>query len=707
MADNFIQQNRFISIATPLGADKLLLRSFSGSEAISKIFTFQLELLSEDHNIDISQILGQKATVTLSLPVEQGGQRYFSGYINRFKQLPGINRFARYQAEMVPWLWFLTRTTDCRIFQKETVPDIVEKIFRQFKFQDFESELQQNYQPRDYCVQYRENACNFVMRLLEEEGIYFFFRHEKNRHVLVMGDSPSAHKPLDPMKIMYEYVEGSGYKSEEERINSWLIDHDLRTGRYAVKDFNFETPSSSLLANIESSIHVGDNQVYEIYDYPGGYEKRDEGDKYVRMRMEEEEVEHATIQAEGNCRYFSSGFRFELTGHNRRDQNKSYILTSVIHDASNSGNFQDDNGAEDPQYRNRFTCIPHSVPFRPGRHTPKPIVHGTQTAIVVGPKGEEIYTDKYGRVKVQFHWDRRSEANENSSCWIRVSHPWAGKNWGMIAIPRIGQEVIVDFLEGNPDQPIITGRVYNAEQMPPYDLPGEKTKTTMKSNSSKGGEGFNELRFEDKKGSEQVFIHAERNQDNRVKNDSLEWVGKDRHLIVTGDQLEKVDGDKHLSVQGDQNEKVNGTVSQNITMDLQQKVGMKHALDAGTEIHLKAGLNLVIEAGTSLTLKVGGNFINLNPAGVFIQGTMVMINSGGSAGSGSGSSPAAPKAPTEADKAKSGEIGGLPPAQVTQDRAASSSASPQAMALKEAAKNGTPFCEKCEAARKAREAGRT
>lgn len=699
--ENFIQENRFIAIATALAPNKLLLRSFSGTEAISNLFTFQLELLSEDHNIDVSQILGKSATITLRMPDGVGKERYFNGYINRFRQLPGIGRFARYQAEMVPWLWFLTRTTDCRIFQKMTVPDIVETIFKEFNFQDFKRELQQSYKSWEYCVQYRESACNFVMRLMEAEGIFFYFQHEKNRHVLVMADSQSAHKALDPLKIIYEFVDGAGYKQGESRIDSWLINHDLRAGRYAAKDFNFETPSNSLLSKINSSVNLADSEVYELYDYPGGYEKRDEGEKYVRMRMEEEEVEHATIHAEGNCRHFNPAFRFELTEHNRRDQNKAYVLTSVTHSASIGGNFPDLTGPEDHHYRNRFTCIPYTVPFRPGRHTPKPIVRGTQTAIVVGPSGEEIHTDKYGRVKVQFHWDRRSKANEDSSCWIRVASSWAGKNWGMIAIPRIGQEVIVDFLEGDPDRPIIIGRVYNAEQMPPYELPAEMTKSTMKSNSSKGGGGFNEFRFEDKKGSEQVFLHAERNQDIRVKNDSMEWIGKDRHLIIKADQLEKVEGDKHLTIQGDQNEKVNGVLSQDIAMDFQQKVGMKHALDAGTEIHLKAGMNLVIEAGANLTLKVGGNFVNLNPSGVYIQGTMVFINSGGSAGSGSGSSPVAPKAPTEADKAKPGDKGAPPPANSFQEPVAPSRPSPQAIALKEAAKTGTPFCEKCEAARKA------
>jgi type VI secretion system secreted protein VgrG len=331
--------------------------------------------------------------------------------------------------------------------------------------------------------------------------------------------------------------------------------------------------------------------------------------------------------------------------------------------------------------------------------------------MVVGPSGDEIFTDKFGRVKVQFHWDRYGKADENSSCWIRVSQNWAGKRWGAMFLPRIGQEVIVDFLEGDPDRPIITGRVYNGDAMPPYNLPGEMTKSTIKTYSSPGGDGFNELRFEDKKGSEQVFIHAERNQDNRIKKDSLEWIGQDRHLIVIRDQMEKVDGDKHLSVKGDQNEKVTGTVSLKVDADLQQKVGAKHAVDAAQEIHLKAGTNLVIECGTSLTLKVGGNFVNLNPSGVYIQGTMVFINSGGAAGTGSGCSPEAPKAPQEADKAEPGQK--LDPLKAPAapnrkgDAAALQRVTPlrQSSALKEAAKSGVPFCEKCEEARRAQHAG--
>jgi type VI secretion system secreted protein VgrG len=395
---------------------------------------------------------------------------------------------------------------------------------------------------------------------------------------------------------------------------------------------------------------------YEIYDYhPGEYRKVPEGDGLVRTRLQELESPTLVARGSSDCRAFTSGYRFDLTEHYRSDMNQAWVLTALRHTASQPGDFRSGTGFSqaDFHYRNCFECIPHSTPFRPARITPHPVVQGSQTAVVVGPAGEEVFVDQYGRVKVQFHWDRKGKKDENSSCWIRVAQNWAGKQWGAIFTPRVGQEVVVDFLEGDPDQPIITGRVYNAEQVTPYKLPDEKTKSTIKSNSSKGGGGYNELRFEDAKGKEQVFIHAERNQDIRIKNDLYETVGAASHRKVGEDHLEEIGGDLHLAVKGDQNEKVDGTVSLNAGVGYQAKVGTNYALDAGTEVHVKAGMNLVIESGTMLTLKVGGNFININPAGVFVSGTMVMINSGGSAGSGSGASPQDPKPPTEADTGSS------------------------------------------------------
>jgi type VI secretion system secreted protein VgrG len=697
MPQGFEQANRLIAVDTPLGADRLTLRSFTGTEAISQLFRFQLEMTSDDPEINFDQIVGQQVTVRVTL-ADGSSKRYFNGHVSRFTQLPGEERLAHYQAVVVPWLWFLTRTADCRIFQEKTVPEIIKQVFGDFGFHDFEDQTQGHYDTWDYCVQYRETACDFVMRLMEQEGIFFFFRHEESKHVLVMGDAPSAHKPCpNQPSVSSERVTGPGYDRENDVILRWEYRQKLRTGKYASTDYNFETPGTSLLAKLDSSINQGGNQRYEVFDYPGEYEKRNQGETQVRLRIEEQELSHIVVHGDGNCRDFSAGLRFDLTDHERQDQNGPYVLTSVTHKA-HSGTFYTGQLEEGAVYANNFTCIPHSVPFRPPRTTAKHLVQGPQTAVVVGPGGEEIYTDKYGRVKVQFHWDRRGNADEKSSCWMRVSQPWAGKNWGGMWIPRIGQEVVVSFLEGDPDRPIITGRVYNAEEMPPYKLPDNQTMSTMKSRSSKGGGGFNELRFEDKKDKEQVFIHAERNMDVRVKKDRFETVIADSHLGVGGDQLEEISGDRHLHVKGDQNQKVDGTVSMNAGMDMQEKAGMNYALESGMDMHLKAGMNVVIEAPVTLTLKCGSNFVSLNPAGVFITGTMVMINSGGSPGTGAGSSPQAPKAPTEADNAEPGGKSApppKPPGVKPVPPPEPGSYSPAAAVLKQSAQSGVPFCEIC------------
>jgi type VI secretion system secreted protein VgrG len=475
-------------------------------------------------------------------------------------------------------------------------------------------------------------------------------------------------------------------------VEDWRAEQEYRPSAWSHTDFNFQTPSTDL------SVTVKDQDEFEIYDYPGFYSKKGDGDSLAKIRLQETQAFKSRCSGKSNCRCFSAGTTFELTDHYRKDMNRSWLLTAIYLQATIGEAYGSGGEDEGFFYTNTFECIPDTVSFRPARVTPKPSVQGCQTAIVVGKSGEEIDPDKFGRVKVQFHWDRAGQRNEDSSCWIRVSSPWAGKGWGAISIPRIGQEVIVDFLEGDPDQPIIVGRVYNADQTPPYALPDEKTKSTIKTMSSKGGGGFNELRFEDLKGKEQVFLHAERNQDIRVKNDLFETVGNDSNRKIANDHVELVGGDKHLEVKGDQNEKVGGTVSLKTGTDYQAKIGNNYGVDAGMEIHEKAGMNVVIEAGTSLTLKVGGNFININPAGVFISGTMVMLNSGGSAGSGSGISPQPPKAPIEADNAIPGQVTNpIPPKPPRPPKPFVYS--PAAMVMKHAAKNGTPFCAICEKAK--------
>jgi type VI secretion system secreted protein VgrG len=680
----YTQDNRLIAIDTPLGKDVLLLHRFDSSEGISGLFHFSLELLSENHSISFKDIIGKQVTISLKVPGEK--TRYWNGVISRFACVGADNRFSYYHAEMVPWLWFLTRTADCRIFQEMTTPEIVEAIFKIHGFQSFRRDQHGSFPAHEYCVQYRETAFNFVSRLMEEAGIFYFFEHEKTSHTLVMSNYPQVHKDCPfQHEVRFNYAGGVVTK-DEDLVTSWNAEQELRSGKYAITDFNFQTPTTSLMAKTDTIDEIGGNTKYEIYDYPGPHTKKSEGEDLVKLRIQEEEAIHQLVRGTGNCRTFASGYKFNVTEHSRKDMTGQYVLTEVSHSASVGQSYAGSGETGGEVYRNHFVCIPLNVPYRPQRLTPKPIIQGPQTAIVKGKKEEEIWTDKYGRVKVRFHWDRLETIrkgdqeepikDEERSCWIRVSQPWAGKNWGAINIPRIGQEVIVEFLEGDPDRPLITGRVYNDALMPPYTLPDNMTRTTFLTRSTKkgGSSNFNELRFEDKKDNEQIFMNAEKDMDLRVEHDSREFVGNDRSLIVQNDQKEKVGGEQDIQIAKDQNESVGGDASLNVTgnqnvqvgqtmslqvgQNLQEKSGQNYAHEAGMEIHLKAGMNVVIEAGLELTIMASGNFINIGPAGVAISGTLVLINSGGAAGSGSPSSPTSPKAPKDPDTADDGSKGG-------------------------------------------------
>jgi type VI secretion system secreted protein VgrG len=704
-----------------LGKDVLLLTGFAGREAISQLFSFNLDLLAENREqVKYDQLLGQPVTLRIELPND--GERFISGICSRVSQggqegdKQSLTTFTTYRMEIVPQLWLLTRRAQSRIFQHLSVPDILKKVFEGL---NVSYQISGSFQPRDYCVQYRETDFNFASRLMEEEGIYYFFKHTAEGHTMVVANTPQGHPVLShASQIIFEGIVGG--VRDDDRIFTWEKTQELRSGKYTLWDHCFELPHKHLdatepiqasipVGEITHKLRVGNNDKLEIYDYPGAYAQRFDGiakgggeqpaelqkifednKRTTQIRIQQEALAGFVISGSSNCKQLNSGYKFTLDRH--FDADGEYVLTEVFH----SARYREYRSGGDGEfsYDNRFSCIPIGLPFRPLQVTPKPRVFGTQTAIVVGLAGEEIFVDKYGRVKVQFHWDREGQMDENSSCWIRVSQNHSGLKWGAGYWPRIGQEVVVDFVEGDPDQPIILGSVYNASEMPAYKLPDEKTKTIIhKSNSSKGGGGFNEIRFEDKSGSEQIFLHGQRNQDIRIKNDQMEWIGNDTHLIVKKDQLEQVEGDKHQKVKGDHNQQVDGTVSLKVGQDIQEKVGMKYALEAGMEIHLKSGTNLVIESGATLTLKVGGNFININPAGIFVQGTMVMINSGGAAGSGSGSSPEAPGQPKEADNAQTGQVSQPPPPPPAREPV---TFSPAALALKQAAQQGAPFCEVCE-----------
>jgi type VI secretion system secreted protein VgrG len=600
----YSQDDRLIAIDTQLGKDALLLAGFSGSEGMSRLFDFELAMLSENHAISFEQIIGKNVTVSVILA--SGDKRYFNGIISRFSQgrggaeKGGDPRFSVYRATMVPWLWLLTRTADSRIFQQLTVPDIIEKIFRDLGFSDFAMRLQGNYDKRDYCVQYRETDFNFVSRLMEEEGIHYFFEHENGKHTLVLADAPQENKPCPGQRSARYQLSGDGWL-EEDVITGIEMTQEIRPAKYALNDFNFEIPNTDLKVNVPSRKKLGTGE-REIYDYPGAYAKRNEGDRYVRLRMEEEEAQITTITGSSTCRPFTSGYRFTLTSFYRNDMNnKEYVLTSLEHEVSQGW----EEGSK-LAYGNRFTCIPFDVPFRPPSITRKPVVRGTQTAIVVGPAGEEIYTDQHARVKVQFHWDREGKKNENSSCWIRVGQVWAGEGWGAIHIPRIGQEVIVDFLEGDPDRPIVTGRVYNASQTPPYKLPDNKTQSGIKSRSSKTGtaDNYNEIRFEDKKGSEQILVHAERDMDTTIERNETRDVGGDRTVHVAGHFTETIDNGETRTVDAGSEETINGGSTQTIHGGETRTVtgGVAESITGGETRTVAGGQTETITGGETRTV---------------------------------------------------------------------------------------------------------
>lgn len=732
----YLQAERPLRIETILGPDVLLLFGMVGEEGLSRLFHYNLDVLADNHvKVPMEQLLGQRLIVSLGLP--EGRYRHFSGICSRVSRGHTDNTFTRYRLEMVPQVWFLTRKANCRIFQHQNVPDILAEVLKGL---DVKFELNGDYQPRDYCVQYRETDFDFISRLMEEEGIFYDFIHSENGHTMMIADTPGVH-PEMPKPSLLKYHQTEDSHAMESRVTSWEESQELRPGKWTLRDHCFERPKDPFEVQeaIRGEVEVGDasrsikirnNDKLEIYDYPGAFAQRfdgvdagggdragdinkirPDGEHTVGIRMEQDAVRTLEIRGKSLYRNLTAGHLFELAGQGHADGN--YLMTWVRHEAKFESEYRStDGGGGEFLYGNTFTCIPAELPYRPQRVTPKPVVHGSQTAVVVGPAGYEIFTDKYGRIKVQFPWDRIGRRDSSSSCWIRVAQLAAGNRWGASFWPRVGQEVVVAFLEGDPDQPLVVGSVYNADQMPPYLGQGPDSKhaednkvSGIKTNSTKGGQGYNELRFDDTAKKEQLFLHAQRNMDVRVRSNSMENVGGSRHLHVGwekdgqkgGDQKEEVLKDKHLHVHNNQNEWVGGDLvlrigggdgdghqevdvagnrvehvtkncdltvdkdrrtliqgkdSLKVTKDYQQKVGMKMGVEAGMEIHLKAGMKLILEAGAQLSLKAGAGFIDIGPTGVAISGPTVLINSGGAAGAGSGAKPDDPETPRQAEPAK-------------------------------------------------------
>lgn len=623
------------------GGDTLRLRAFDGEERLSTPFEYQLELRSETMDVSLD-FVGSIVAVQMAEINEQDareGKRWFHGYITDFSFVGTKGDLAIYSATMRPWLWFLSQVVDYRVFQEMPVNEIIKQIFDKHGFSDFRFELAERHEQRNYCVQYGESDLAFVSRLMEEEGIYYYFEHSEEKHELIIADSASSHNAIPGESTIPYRTREEGFG--EEHLDEWAVTKSVVSSAVTNRDYDFEKPSSSLEEKSKFQPKHENQDEHEVYVYPGGFTENNFGEKRATWLNEGYESQHERIYSRGNARHLGAGYLFTLEDYPREDQNDEYLIISVHHSIRSDEMMTDSMGDEE-FYRCRIEAMPSDKPFRSPRVTPRPIVRGPETAVVVGPKGEEIWCDKYGRVKVQFHWDREGKIDQNSSCWVRVSQVWAGKNWGAIHTPRIGQEVVVSFLSGNPDQPLITGGVYNANNMPPYALPDNQTQSGIKSRSSKEGnpDNFNELRFEDKKGEEEVYFQSEKDLNTWVKNKETRKIGATRTTEIGNPDHEGTDkpgisvdaetltvhASKKTEVKGNEVYEVATDAAASKGRDVTIKNGNEKLLVSKGDVTRKAELGKIEEeALKSIEFKVGQSSIKLEPAKITIKSLEIDI----------------------------------------------------------------------------------
>lgn len=683
----------FIFRVSGFSAEELKVTGFSGREAISELFHFRVELISERADIELDEMLGKGAG--LQIVGEVG--RYVQGVIRRFERTGDAHDSTKYAAEIVPLQWYLTQRHDCRIFHEETcedmtVPGIIEKVMRDAGIPEDTYDLTRlgpGYAVREYVVQYRESDMDFISRLAEDEGIFYFFEHTDAGCVMVFGDSPAAHSGVgggdkgqqqqqqqrnhggggyDPAVIPYH--DESGLLESREFVFDVRVENAIQVGSVTLDDFNFQKPDLDLQTKEQKAAKF---TALSVYDYPGKFDDPDEGEKRLALfRLEASQARRRVTRMRATARHLAAGYYFRLDAKPDGDIDDAFLITEVLHRGVQTQSAEAE--AVDQAgfgYEAVVSAIPKGTPFRPLRVTRRPTVLGSQTALVVRPKGnerEEIHVDKFGRVKVQFHWDHQQEDPEDTSMFVRVSQGWAGASWGMMFLPRVGQEVIVDFLEGDPDRPIITGRVYNGAQMPPYALPEERTKSTIKTHSTEQSEPkrFHEIRFEDKNKSEQLFIRAQRRMDTRVLGPHYHTTGGSLHEYVgyeneegekKGRYFRTVNEGIDLHDKGDQYVWIEDKVQTRIEKDVLDAFMANYALMVKDKIEVNAK-EMVIEMKEKLALKVGGNFIVIDAQGVTIVGQKVKINSGGSAPSVGDQEGLKPLDAIPADTGKPGKKGG-------------------------------------------------
>ena len=683
------------------GEDDLLIAEMAGHEAMSQLFEFRLRLLSSRDDIDPRRIIGKPAILRIEAwdTRHMGGERHWNGVVSRFQRTgrassaEGEDLYA-YECDIVPWFWFMTQHEDCRIFQGKTVREIIEAIFEEFDYSDFRFDLHEDHPALDYCTQYHETTFDFISRLVEREGIHYYFRHddaEESRHLLVFTDHNRGNPALDPSTLPFHH---EGTAEDYDAIRTLALDQQMRTRKVTLGDWDFER-KRLLRENTPTVLSIGADRDLERYRYPGAFVDAEVGKYRSRVVMEAEEAGHMRFRGDSQVRTLAPGHTFTLEDHPFDEFNIEYMVLSVWHHGRN--NLGNDGAAE---YGNEFTLHPHAVTWRAPLSTPKGLVRGPQTALVTGPAGEELHVDQHGRIKVQFHWDRQGQYDDHSSCWVRVAQAWAGNGYGTMFIPRVGMEVVVDFLEGDPDQPLVTGCVYNGINKPPYDLPAHATRSTIKTLSSKGGGGTNELRFEDKKGSEEVFLQAQKALNVQVKANEHHQIGGSLDLKVGDYRKTTIEANDHLHVKGDQGIAVQGQMTVAVVdgpLEFQSgseaKLLSKAKMEIASkqEIAIHGGAQLVMEANGLISLKVGASGIVIDPSGVSVVGPMIKQNSGG--------------APSAAITSIGTMIVNAAGTHSTQDGSVIDPIQQlQAQALRNAALAGQPFCAECEAARAALEA---
>jgi type VI secretion system secreted protein VgrG len=603
------QDHSPLGVTTPLPPDTLLLRAVVGSERLGRLFQYDLELLAEDPDLDFGDLVGAPLTVRIDEP--SGERRYVNGIASRF-EFAGTHEggLAVFRATLRPWFWLLSRSADCRIFQDRSVVEIVDQVFSDFGFGDYDLRLSDAYDPIPYCVQYRETTFNFLSRLLEEEGIYYHFEHSDGRHVMVLCDGPSSHGPCAAGALPYRVA--SEARVGEPFVARWSERHNVQPGRYAVDAYDFEAPRKALAAAL--ALHPAHRHAdFEVFDWPEPHLTPAGGDRYARIRAEEQQAEQQIFAATTDSRGVTAGGLLTVQDLPRGGEGRFLVLGTTIE----AGPVDYSSGPAVPRYECRFDAVDASRAFRPARITPKPVVHGPQTAVVAGKAGEEIWTDRHARIKVQFRWDRAGRADEASSCWVRVAQGWAGNSWGCLSIPRIGQEVVVGFLDGDPDRPLVIGSVYNGDNRPPNELPDQATCSTFKSNSTKGGGGFNELTVEDRKGQERIYVHAERDLETEVRRDRGVRIGRDDTLDVGRDRLVAIERHERLRVADVRSIEVGGSEQHEIEGDRRVAVGGSESVDVAASIAVEAGEEIRIQCGASRIVLKSDGTIQLD--GVRIQ----------------------------------------------------------------------------------------